>query len=166
MCDHQDFLIVVRDAWRIKTKGDGLQNLWYKLKNVKTGLKRMHSKEFSGITTKINTWEKEHDCTQTEMQHNWTNEDLHQKEKEVINQVRKWRKIEDMALRQKSRITWFRSGDDNTAFFHASIKERRATNGIHELIQIASGSTLRKHSKMRSTSSIKSSKVLPLKTLW
>ncbi|XP_062089476.1 uncharacterized protein LOC133796011 [Humulus lupulus] len=33
-------------------------------------------------------------------------------------------------LRQRSKITWLRFGDDNTSYFHASIKQRSACNRI------------------------------------
>ena len=38
-----------------------------------------------------------------------------------------------MALLQKFRINWMRNGDENTAYFYATIKERRAANSIYEL---------------------------------
>ena len=67
------------------------------------------------------------------MQSTPMDDDLHQREQEATAQVRKWRKIEDMALLQKARINWMRNGDENTAYFHATIKERRASNTIYEL---------------------------------
>lgn len=68
------------------------------------------------------------------MQSNPLNEELHQKEREAINQVRKWRQIEGMALLQKARIPWLKNRDDNIVFYHATIKERRAANSIYELL--------------------------------
>lgn len=52
-CDHQDFLKVVSEAWKVNTRGIGLQGLWYKMNNVKVALKNLHSKEFKGITSRI-----------------------------------------------------------------------------------------------------------------
>ena len=34
----------------------------------------------------------------------------------------------------KIQISWLKNGDDNTAFFHATIKERWETNGVYELL--------------------------------
>ena len=134
LCDHQDFLQVVRAAWNINAKGTGLQRLWYKMKNVKMGLKQLHTKEFSGITDKIKEWEGILDCIQTELQASHMDVDLHQREQEATTQLRKWRKVEDKALFQKARINWLRNGDENTAYFHATIKERRASNTIYDLL--------------------------------
>ena len=133
LCEHQDFLQVVRAAWKIKTKGTGLQRFWYKMKNVKKGLKQLHIKEFSGIKDKIKEWEGTLNCIQNELQSSHMDVDLQQREQEAITQVRRWRKVEDMALLQKARINWIRKGDENTAFFHAAIKERRASNTIYDL---------------------------------
>ena len=75
-----------------------MQRLWYKMKNVKIGLKQLHTKEFSGINDKIKEWEGKLDNIQTEMQTTPMADDLHQREHDATTQVRKWRKVEDMAL--------------------------------------------------------------------
>jgi hypothetical protein len=123
----------VQEAWNIIVKGSGLQKFWYHMKNVKRGLKMLHTREFAGIEDKIIKWEETLDTVQTRMQSNPSNEEFHIQEKEATNQVRKWRKIEDKALLQKSRINWLKNSDENSAYFHATIKERRATNSISEL---------------------------------
>ena len=133
LCEHKDFQQVVRAAWKTQSKGTGLQRFWNKMKKVKMGLKQLHSREFAGIKEKIKEWEDTLNCVQSELQASHMDVDLHQRELEAIFQVRKWRKLEDMALRQKARINWIKNGDDNTAFFNASIKERRASNTIYEL---------------------------------
>nr|QIA97950.1 hypothetical protein AP_R.00g000460-v1.0.a3 [Amaranthus palmeri] len=133
LCDHKDFLKVVDEAWQIEVRGDGLQKLWHKMKNVKRGLKQLHNKDFAGVKDKIMHWEQQLQKTQTDLQSNPTSEELHHREKEISSIVHKWRKIEDKALHQKARITWMRNGDDNTAYFHAAIKERISSNSIHEL---------------------------------
>ncbi|CAO2816302.1 unnamed protein product [Amaranthus hypochondriacus] len=133
LCEHKDFLQVVSEAWRIKVKGSGLQKIWYKMKNVKASLKSLHIKEFAGIEEKIKAWEETLDKIQNELQSNPTNAEYHQQEKEAITQVRKWRNIENKALLQKARINWIQNRDENSAYFHATIKERRASNSIFEL---------------------------------
>ena len=133
LCEHQDFLKVVREAWQTTTKGTGLQKLWYKMKNVKIGLKQLHTKEFSGINDKIKEWEGNLYNIQTAMQTSPMADELHQREQEATIQVRRWRKVEDMTLLQNARINKMRNGDENTAYFHATIKERRASITIYEL---------------------------------
>ena len=56
--------------------------LWYKLNNVKIGLKRLHRKEFTGIKEKIKNWEDKLDSIQTTMQTNPMTKDINQRERE------------------------------------------------------------------------------------
>ena len=48
---------VVREPWKVKTKGTGLKNLWYRLTNVKSKLKSLHTKAFPGTKDRIDKWE-------------------------------------------------------------------------------------------------------------
>ncbi|XP_062118254.1 uncharacterized protein LOC133831861 [Humulus lupulus] len=43
-------------------------------------------------------------------------------------------RIYESFLRQKSKVDWLRSGDDNTAYFHACLKQRRASNCITSIV--------------------------------
>lgn len=69
LCDHHEFLKVVEDAWRMDVGGTGLQKLWHKLNNVKRSLKKLHTREFAGIQSKIKTWEEALDKVQSDLQH-------------------------------------------------------------------------------------------------
>ena len=85
---------------RGRSKPHRAAELWYRLKNVKTRLKRLHFKEFTKVKDKIEKWEENLAIIQTQMQKNPMNDDLHQKEREreAIIQARKWRNIESMTL--------------------------------------------------------------------
>ncbi|XP_062088587.1 uncharacterized protein LOC133795153 [Humulus lupulus] len=43
-------------------------------------------------------------------------------------------KLYDSFLRQKSKINWLKFGDDNTAFFHACLKQRKEVNRIASFV--------------------------------
>lgn len=68
LCEHQDFLRTVDEAWKIWVKGVALQKIWHKLNNVKSSLEKLHSREFAGITGKIKEWEENLDNIQPVMQ--------------------------------------------------------------------------------------------------
>ncbi|XP_062089528.1 uncharacterized protein LOC133796064 [Humulus lupulus] len=46
-------------------------------------------------------------------------------------------KYYDSYLRQRSKVNWLRFGDDNTAYFHACLKQRKASNRITSFINDA-----------------------------
>ncbi|XP_019261680.1 PREDICTED: uncharacterized protein LOC109239556 [Nicotiana attenuata] len=63
-------------------------------------------------------------------------------EKEMIQQLEKWDKIEESFYKQKSRIQWLQLGDTNSAYFFASMKRRMGQNQITKLID-SKGNTLK-----------------------
>lgn len=50
-----------------------------------------------------------------------------------MKQIQLWSRVEERILRQKARIKWLKAGDENTIFFHSSIKSRIASNSIASL---------------------------------
>ncbi|XP_074299580.1 uncharacterized protein LOC141630711 [Silene latifolia] len=61
------------------------------------------------------------------------NHELCQTERDCAKEVGELRQARDQFLRQKAKLDWMRLGDDNTAFFHASIKSRRAKNRVFQV---------------------------------
>ncbi|XP_074267060.1 uncharacterized protein LOC141590362 [Silene latifolia] len=61
------------------------------------------------------------------------NKDLCHSERECARNLEDLLKARDQFLRQKAKGDWMQYGDDNTAFFHASIKHRRAKNRVYQV---------------------------------
>ncbi|XP_062075990.1 uncharacterized protein LOC133780132 [Humulus lupulus] len=59
-----------------------------------------------------------------------SNDSLVLAEREAYLDYRRHEKVYESFIRQKSKITWLRFGDDNTTFFHASLKKRKLSNRI------------------------------------
>ncbi|XP_062085740.1 uncharacterized protein LOC133791848 [Humulus lupulus] len=59
-----------------------------------------------------------------------SNDSLILAERETLLDFRRHEKVYESFIRQKSKITWLRFRDDNTAFFHASLKKRKLANHI------------------------------------
>lgn len=72
-----------------------LRMLWYRLNNVKIGLKRLHTKEFTRIKEKIKNWEDKLDNIQTAMQTNPMTKEIHLREKERERNYRASEKVEE-----------------------------------------------------------------------
>ena len=63
--DHEDFIKVVKEAWKSHNKGPPMVCLWGKLLAVKKSLKTLHKKDFEGITSKIKSLEPNLDDIQS-----------------------------------------------------------------------------------------------------
>ncbi|XP_074301623.1 uncharacterized protein LOC141633025 [Silene latifolia] len=61
------------------------------------------------------------------------NPEICQAEKDCAKELGELRQARDQFLRQKEKMEWLKLGDDNTAFFHASIKSRRAKNRVFQV---------------------------------
>ncbi|XP_062100475.1 uncharacterized protein LOC133806383 [Humulus lupulus] len=59
---------------------------------------------------------------------------LQQEEIEAATEYIRMFKLYESFLRQKSKINWLRFGDENTTYFHASLKQRRMRNHITSFI--------------------------------
>lgn len=69
------------------------------------------------ISGKITHFRSSLESVQAQLQTDWSNAELHAQEKENIAALKKWVGIEESILRQKSRATWLRLGDENSHFF-------------------------------------------------
>ncbi|XP_071700174.1 uncharacterized protein [Rutidosis leptorrhynchoides] len=104
-----------------------------KLKNVKTALREWSKLRYGDMDVEIDTWKQkveELECkadsgslTETERA-DWINARIKwlQKDKE-----------KGAMLKQKARLKWMAEGDDNTAFFHSTIKRKNNHNNIRGL---------------------------------
>lgn len=77
--------------------------LWNKLKLVKLKLKDLHKEEFASIKGRIDQARDLLGSVQNSLKTS-PNSDVYVQEKACIENLRKWLKVDEIALRQKSRI--------------------------------------------------------------
>lgn len=58
-----------------------------------------------------------------------------QKENESRMKLCELVNVEEKVLRQKSRVQWLKSGDQNSSYFHRNVKARQTRNLIRSLIK-------------------------------
>ncbi|XP_056691942.1 uncharacterized protein [Spinacia oleracea] len=127
--EHSNFSAIIQTAFSDEVHGTPMFKLWCKLKKVKAELKKLHKEDFSGLTEKIALARSELDNVQQNLQTTSIPELLNQ-EVVCIKQLRHWLRIDEIALRQKSRIQWIQLGDSNNQFFFSTVKERARFNRI------------------------------------
>ncbi|XP_019252718.1 PREDICTED: uncharacterized protein LOC109231512 [Nicotiana attenuata] len=120
---HGDFSQIVANIWNSHNTCGTLKSVWTKLKVLKPALKPLNSREFSGITQRIEKARLELKTIQEQISITCTDA-LLDMEKEILLNLEKWSLIEESDLQQKARTRWIQLGDSNSKYFTAVMKDR------------------------------------------
>ena len=131
--DHPAFLDLVEDAWNIEVYGTPMYKLTQKLRSVKTSLKAFNFHEFANIREKVVEAREALHQAQADMQGNPNDLELVGNEKVCLKKYHDLALAEEGFLKQKSRIQWLKLGDQNSSFFHKSVKARNSRNTIKSI---------------------------------
>ena len=130
LADHSKFASLIENSWGTRGKtGSAMFSLWSNLNLVKHKLKALHSEEFAGIKERIEMARSQLEIVQTSLQ-TTPSPELFEQERTFTDNLRKWLRVDEISLRQKSRIQWLQVGDSNHHFFFSSVKERNRQNRI------------------------------------
>ncbi|XP_074302912.1 uncharacterized protein LOC141637247 [Silene latifolia] len=125
-----DFDGIVREAWNKYIDGTKMFQVVSKLKMLKRRLRLLNKRDFNDI---------ENNCSITCMALTEVQKKLRVKpmdpeliavEMEIAKEYAQMQKAKHMFLLQKSKTEWATEGDDNIAYFHASIRSRRSRNKV------------------------------------
>ncbi|XP_019262563.1 PREDICTED: uncharacterized protein LOC109240391 [Nicotiana attenuata] len=133
--EHKDFMKIVEDIWQNTFSTNSMENIWKKLKNLRSDLRRLNNEEFKFIRQKIEKARQDLKNTQELMQLR-DNTDLLAGERKLLQELEKWSLMEECALQQKAKATWIKLGDSNNKYFSALIKERTQRKQITELTSL------------------------------
>lgn len=103
-------------CWKLVPKGNAMFSVWKRLKLIKSKINLIRYKELKGIQEKIDQARLQLENIQTQLQTHPDDGPLLVLEQDCSANLRKWLKIEESALRQKSRLQWLHSGDSNNIF--------------------------------------------------
>ena len=109
-------------------------NIWDKLRELKTVIKKWYQQKGAGDSFKISNLEEDIDREEKCLLENRDNGSIREslaKKKEKLWAV--YREEERFWL-QKSRLKWLQEGDRNTKFFHLTASSRRYGNYIDKLV--------------------------------
>ncbi|XP_074305914.1 uncharacterized protein LOC141641139 [Silene latifolia] len=132
----QGFEELITERWGMNVLGTEMYRIVTKLKCLKKDLKKLNREQFSDIENLAKVAEMSLDHLQTKLRVDPLNEDLCQAERECAKEVEFLGKARMDFLKQKAKMKWMTDGDDNSAFFHSSIKRRRARNTVYQIKDI------------------------------
>lgn len=127
--DHGEFLDFVRKQWQRPVFGNVMEILHRKLYYLCKELKVWNWAIFGNVQRRI---VQHHDTIlrlDFQLQHGWAEECAGQlqRARQDLGQLLKW---DAELVQQKARLHWFKEGDRNTSFFHASLKDRAQHKAI------------------------------------
>ncbi|XP_062075813.1 uncharacterized protein LOC133779933 [Humulus lupulus] len=126
----KDFRNEVLSIWTKKTGGIGLFQITQKLRRLKPTLSKFNQKKIEDVVQLYVAAKVNYEKAQLLLQQYPESRVLQQEEQEAHDDFVSKSKMYESFLRQKSKINWLRFGDENTAYFHASLKHRRIRNRI------------------------------------
>ncbi|XP_074277279.1 uncharacterized protein LOC141600921 [Silene latifolia] len=128
-----NFSDVVKEGWNCDVQGTPMYRVVKKLKGLKKKLKNLDKEQFSDIENLTHVTELSLKHFQDQLSKDPLNSDLCNAERECAQDLVNLTKARNSFLAQRAKENWVKNRDENTAFFHASIKRRRAHNRVYHI---------------------------------
>ncbi|XP_026420461.1 uncharacterized protein LOC113316513 [Papaver somniferum] len=138
---HPSFMNFVEENWSIRLDGAPPFVFTSKLRRLKDALKIWNRTVFGDVQFRLRQAELILETESDILDQQVSSEVQFLKVADARNAVDEVRTELAVMLKQKSRTSWLEDGDQNTRFFHNSIRMRRSQNTISKL-KISSNSTL------------------------
>ncbi|XP_062076194.1 uncharacterized protein LOC133780513 [Humulus lupulus] len=132
--DHVSFKDTVLQSWNKPIKGAGLVQIFRKLSRLKVVLRKFNKHFVGDVAQNFSLAKDKYQSAQVSLQKNPHSKELQREELLAGESFAYHARAYDSFLRQKSKVDWLRYGDDNTAYFHACLKQRRANNSISSVV--------------------------------
>nr|XP_016506828.1 PREDICTED: uncharacterized protein LOC107824548 [Nicotiana tabacum] len=131
--NHQEYKTAVHTVWNQQIQGCAMYSIWSKLKQVQQATRHIHQ-EHSSAEKKLQKFREELAETQDKLNEDHFNRQEIHREKQLLQNIEKWEKIQEQVIRQRSRANWIQLGDSNTKYFHAYMKSRQARNKVSYIL--------------------------------
>ncbi|XP_043694346.1 uncharacterized protein LOC122645065 [Telopea speciosissima] len=135
--DHVDFFPLVQDVWSQPNGSSPLFSFLIKLKALWSRLKHWSRGAFHGLDDQVHGLNCEIDSLQSQISANPFDPLLQQREVDSLCRLRHLLSVRESELKQRARVRWLQQGDNNTSFFHRSLRSRRSHNQITSIFSSA-----------------------------
>ena len=131
--DYPAFIDLVKDAWNIEVYRTPMYRLTRKLRYVKTRLKAFNFHVFANVRKKVVEAREAMHRAQAALLVNPDDSGLVGNEKACLKNFHDSALAEEGFLKQNSRIQWLKLGDQNSNFYHKTVKARNSRNSIKSI---------------------------------
>ncbi|XP_062110882.1 uncharacterized protein LOC133822521 [Humulus lupulus] len=128
--DHNDFKEVALTSWRKPINGTCLKAIYLKTMRLKHKLKRFNRDHIGDIGVQFQMAKDQYQAALFHVRQHPRDLTLQEKAKAAAEAFTTQEKMYHSFLAQRSKLTWLRKGDMNTAYFHACLKKRKEENRI------------------------------------
>ena len=128
--NHPAFLGIVKEAWDRGVHGTPMFRLSQKLKRVKASLKMFNSHSFGKLRDRVEDVREALKMAQSAVLNNPSDTMPMDNDRKCLKIYHDLASAEKGFLKQKSRVQWLKLGDQNTSFFHKSVKVWNARSMI------------------------------------
>ncbi|XP_062104336.1 uncharacterized protein LOC133815521 [Humulus lupulus] len=132
--NHEKFKATVLQNWCKSIRGIGLVCICYKLNRLQGVLQKFNRLSVGDVGQNFTMAKERFQAAQLSLQSDPHSVSLQRIETEAGIKLDYHARVYESFLKQKSKVDWLRFGDDNTAYFHACLKQRRASNCITSVV--------------------------------
>ncbi|KAJ0886252.1 putative RNA-directed DNA polymerase transcription factor bZIP family [Helianthus annuus] len=126
----EEFLPIVKEGWDKRIEGCKMFRVVTKLKGLKKPLRKLKYAQ-GNLHDKVEKLRAEVERIQKAVEEDPFNEELRSEEGVYVKEYKIALADEEYMLKQKSRVHWLKVGDQNTKFFHKSVKNRECRNRVN-----------------------------------
>ncbi|XP_062080463.1 uncharacterized protein LOC133785228 [Humulus lupulus] len=132
--EHEKFKHTVLQSWCKPSKGFGLDRICRKLSRLQTVLRKFNKHVMRDVAQNYVLAKEKFQAAQMTLQSNPHSTELQRVEGAPSDNFSYHARTYESFLRKKSKVDWLRYGDDNTTYFHACLKQRKASNCITSVV--------------------------------
>ncbi|KAL9237052.1 hypothetical protein vseg_011642 [Gypsophila vaccaria] len=121
---------IITERWSMEVNGYIMFQVVHKMKLLKSDLRVLNKGLFSNVEHSADMSLQLLHLRQTELQASPADLELMMAEREAAISAKFLLEAKHIFLIQRSKAKWIQEGDDNIAFFHSCIKERRQVNRV------------------------------------